>query len=342
MTKHLAVFLLTFGFVLGGFADPAESASRHRHHHHDHDHEHKHGKKKPRKQQKKRAAAETPAAPLVHAGHVHSPSHRPNAQHGLETESLFAFISGSDIGEQGEKHVTFFLDGAFGKRDGKFHALTPKLELGFNPTDRLHVALEVWGDYFKVSNVTGLQNQDRLGGGVALEFKALLVKRDPSPIGIALIVAPHYANSEHATGERAVHYALEFKLAADMEIVKDRVIAAINLLYEPERVRAAGETEWEKESMLGVTGGIMVRVAKNVFLGAEAQYYRKYEGLFLETFAGHALYLGPAISIKLNEQATFTAGWAIQVAGGAAGDPAWLDLVNFERMRAKAKLHFHF
>jgi hypothetical protein len=333
MVGRLAVLLACFGLVLGVSIDPADAARRHRHHH-DHEHEHDHEKKKPRKKQK-RAVQRTPAA----VEHRHEP-HEAHKHDGVETENLFAFLSGSDIGAKGEKHFTLDFEGHFQKRDGTFRALTKKVELGFNPSDRLHVALELWGDYFKVLGVTGFDDQDRFGGGVALEFKALLVKRNS--VGVALVVAPHYGTSEHVTGEAAIHYALEVKLILDAELIKDRLFAALNLLYEPELVRPRGEPAFERESMLGLSAAVMARVAQAVFLGAEVQYFRKYKGLALQVFAGHALYLGPALFIKLSEHASLTFGWAIQVAGRAVGDPAPLDLVNFERQRAKAKFSTHF
>jgi len=212
--------------------------------------------------------------------------------HGVETESLFGFVSGSDIGHRGDRHLSTFYETHFGKRDGNFRAQQPKIEFGYNPTDWLHVALEFWGDHFKIRNVTDFDNQNRWGAGGALEFKVQLVKRGPSsPVGLTLVVAPHYGNSEHHTGEAARHYALELGLAADSELVKDKLFAAFNLLYEPERVRAKGEEEWERESLFGVSGALMAQIAPGVFAGGEVQYFRKYEGFFFNEFHGHALCL---------------------------------------------------
>jgi hypothetical protein len=263
-------------------------------------------------------------------------------EHGVETENLFAFVSGSDIGERGERHFLFLVDGAFQKREGTFRAIVPKVELGYNPTDRMHIALELWADHFKVRNNPDFDDQNRWGGGAALEFKVLLLERGKqSPVGVAFVVAPHYGTSEHVSGEPADHYALEIKLIADAELVRDRVFAAINLLYEPEKVRPRGEP-WEKESLFGASAAIMARFAPTAFAGAEIQYFRKYEGYFFETFAGHALYVGPALHLHLTEHCSLTLGWAIQVAGRAAGNPRSLDLVNFERQRGTLKFSSHF
>jgi hypothetical protein len=308
------------------------SQSGHGHSHKGHSHGHDHDAEPARKPRAVHKAAPPKAL---------APEHE--HEHGVETESLFGFVNGSDIGEKGERHLTFFYETHFGRRGGTFRAQQPKVELGFNPTDRLHVALEFWGDNFRVENVPGLDDQRRWGGGVAAEFKVQLIKRGPSsPVGLTFIAAPHYGTSEHHSGEAAAHYALELGLAADTELVKDKIFAAFNLLYEPERVRAKGEEEWERESLLGISGGLMMRVAPAVFLGGELQYFRKYEGFFLIEFGGHALYAGPALTANTSEHSTFTLAWAAQVAGRAVGETGKLDLENFERHRVKARWSTHF
>lgn len=305
---------------------PASAQSGHRHgHQHGHAHD-----------DQGRAQAKRPlykAAPAPHDD-VHA--------HGVETEGLFAFVDGSDIGVKGERHFTFQLDGAFKKHDGTFRAITPKVELSYNPADRLHIGLEFWGDRFKVQNNSDFDDQNRWGGGVALEFKAVLAKRgEGSPFGMALVLAPHFSTSEPVSGEPARHYALEVKLITDVELVTDKVFAAFNLLYEPERVRPRGE-EWEKESLFGASAGIMTRLSPALFAGGEIQYFRKYEGYFFNEFAGQALYVGPALHMKFGEQASLSLGWAVQVAGKAEGDPRSLDLVNFERHRGTFRYSAHF
>src|SRR5690606_11547135 len=254
----------------------------HKHDAHDHDHDdgHDHG---PGHRHSHKRAVNKAEPRVVSKAHDHAHTHAHD--HGVDTESLFGFISGSDIGHKVERHLTFFYDVNFGKRDGTFRHQQAKVELGYNPTDWLHVALELWGDHFKVRDVTDFDDQNRWGGGVAVEFKVQVAKRGEGwPVGLAFIVAPHYSTSEHHSGEAARHYALEFKLAADTELVKDKLFGAFNLLYEPERVRAKGEDEWEKESLFGVSGALMAQVTPAVFIGGELQYFRKYEGYFFNEF----------------------------------------------------------
>ncbi len=39
-----------------------------------------------------------------------------------------------------------------------------------------------------------------------------------------------------------------------------------------------------------------------IFVGAEARYLRRYDGLGLDTFAGHAMFLGPTVYVRLSER----------------------------------------
>jgi hypothetical protein len=301
--------------LAGALAIPAFAQSGG--HSHDHDHDH------------------PPVYKAPARGHANGLGHD-------ESEASFAFLGGSDIGERGERHLGLSFDAAFGKRGGTFFALRPAVELGYNVTDRLHIALELWGDYFRVRNNPDFADQNRWGGGLAVEFKAVLLKRGKhSPVGVAFLLAPHYSNSEDVSGEPATHFALETRLIFDVELVRERLFAAFNLLYEPERVRPRGGP-WEKESLLGLLAGLTAQLSPTVAAGAELQYFRKYEGYFFETLAGHALYVGPALHWKLGEHATASFGWAVQVAGKAAGSSRALDLVNFERHRITWSIETHF
>lgn len=86
----------------------------------------------------------------------------------------------------------------------------------------------------------------------------------------------------------------------------------------------------------------MTQVRPGVFVGAEARYLRRYEGLGLDRFAGHAVFLGPTIYANLSERSWIAVGWSTQVAGRADNEPGWLDLTNFERHQARLLFGFTF
>ena len=121
-----------------------------------------------------------------------------------------------------------------------------------------------------------------------------------------------------------------------------RVVVAFNALYGPEVVRSRETGITSHESTLGFSSALMAQVLPGVFVGGEARYLRRYEGLGLDTFAGHAVFIGPTIYANLSERSWIAVGWSAQVAGRAADDPAWLDLTNFERHQARLLFGFTF
>jgi hypothetical protein len=87
----------------------------------------------------------------------------------------------------------------------------------------------------------------------------------------------------------------------------------------------------------------MAQVRSGIFVGGEARYLRRYDGLGLDTFAGHGFFIGPTIYFKLSEKAWIAAAWSAQVAGQATASAAGaLDLVNFERHQARVLFGVNF
>jgi hypothetical protein len=242
----------------------------------------------------------------------------------VEIDGIVGFVKGSDIAAPGERPLTFFYEAHFGRRE-TYLAQQPKVEIGLSPNERLHLAFGAWADHLR-ERVPGPVDDTRWGGGVAAEAKLQVVERSSaSPVGVALLAAPNFAAAE----ARERSYSLELALIADMELVRDRLFAAFNLVYEPARARGPGETEWTRESLFGVSAALVARMSPAAFFGGELQYFRAYEGYFFNTFAGHALYAGPVLSVDISERASLTVAWAAQVGN--------LDLDNFERHRVRAR-----
>ena len=152
----------------------------------------------------------------------------------------------------------------------------------------------------------------------------------------------HGARVEEVSGERVTKLAAEFKLALDAELMKERVYAAFNLLYEPEHVRVLLTDSVDKDSTIGASGAVAVRVAHGLFLGGEVRYLRKYEGLALDRLAGDAWFAGPTLYAQLCESCWLSAAWSSQIAGRSAAEPLALNLDQFTRHQARLKVGFHF
>jgi hypothetical protein len=260
----------------------------------------------------------------------------------VETEHLFGFTIGSDIGHVGHREIFIDTTSRFGKRVGSYGASTSRVEAGFTPFANFHIAIGTAGSLHKIIGVPGLDDRHRFAfEAVSFEARTLLIDRNKGPLGLAVVVEPHIAFVEEVSGQSVRKQAVEFKLVADKELVKDRLFGALNVLFEPERVRASGITE--TESTFGVSGALAVRVATNVFIGGEVRYLHKYEGALLNEYAGNATFVGPTLFAKINEKGFLSAAWSVQVAGGSVDTPgARLDLDHFTRHQVKLKAGFEF
>ena len=261
-----------------------------------------------------------------------------------DTEDIFGFTSGTDIGSIGDKGIDSESTGRLGKRDGSYLAAIQKLEFGYTPARSFQFTLGASLAYHDVANVTGLEDRTQLTfEGLSFEAKFRLVERELSGIGVTFIVEPSWARIDDTSGEPAVKFGSEFKLAADAELVKDRIYAALNLLYEPEREHILATDEVEKESTFGLFSALAFQMSKGVFFGGEVRYLEKFEGLTFGRRKGDAVFAGPTFYAKLSERVWIAAAWNVQLAGRSTEHPDQrLDLDHFSRHEARLKAGFDF
>ena len=176
----------------------------------------------------------------------------------------------------------------------------------------------------------------------SLDVRYRLLDREQTSFGLLIDAEPRWGRIDETSGEPVNQYGIDLLIAIDKELIPNRVVVALNALYGPEvsRSRATGITI--HESTLGFSTALMTQVRAGLFFGAEARYLRRYGGLGLDTFAGHAVFIGPTFYTNLSERSWIAAGWSTQVAGRAADDPGWLDLTNFERHQARLLFGFTF
>ncbi|MGF9764583.1 hypothetical protein AAII07_56830 [Microvirga sp. 0TCS3.31] len=283
------------------------------------------------------------------------------SQSEIDTEDLFGFTEGSDVGDPGELEASIDSTGRFGRKGGRYGVFSPTLELEYTPAERLSLSLDATFDHYWIRNVPDLENRNTGGlSQLSTQWRYQFIKRDPSPVGITLSVEPQLGFFDQGTGERARRTALEAVLSLDTALVPERVFGAVNLTYEAERVRPKGfigldrdleevdpfdpaavtvvRSPAERESTLGISAAVAFQAVPNVFVGAEARYLRQYEGLDFKTFEGHALFIGPTLYMKVSDHLSLSAAWDVQVAGKANDGSGHLDLENFERHQAKLKL----
>ncbi|WP_146687825.1 hypothetical protein [Bradyrhizobium canariense] len=254
----------------------------------------------------------------------------------IETEHLFAFTIGSDVGDVGERELEGSVTGRFSKRTGTYDAGSGTISAEFVPLPNLRTEFTGVVNSYDISGVSGFADQRYTAfGGMSADVRYRLLDRASAPFGFAIGAEPHWNRSDDITGERVGQYGVDFVAAADWEIIQDRLVAAFNLLYQPDTTRSQLTGTWSQESTAGIAMGLMAQVRSGIFVGGEARYLRQYDGFGPDTLAGQGFFVGPTIYFKLSERAWITAAWSAQVAGHATAIAGSLDLVNFERQQAR-------
>jgi hypothetical protein len=261
----------------------------------------------------------------------------------VDTEHIFGFSMGSDIGEKGELELEFENIGTFGKRTGSYSAFSGQTQLKYTLTDNFGIAPGFTLNSNRIKGVEGFDDVGRTSvGGASVEMRYKVLDREKAPFGLTLRVQPGWNRIDDATGLCVEQYGNEFLLLMDKEIIKDRLYGAINIGYGVAATRLKATNAWSHDSDLSIQGAVSYGFFKGFLAGAEIRYLRAYDGLGLDRFKGDAVYLGPTFSTKLAKNVGLSGTVNFQVAGKALDDPRSLDLVNFERVQAMLRLNILF
>jgi len=261
----------------------------------------------------------------------------------IDTEHLFGFTIGTDIGDAGEKEIEAGTTARLGKRSGSYTALSQTLSFEYTPGPNLRLEVTAAGAYHGIAGVPGLDDRRQMAfEGLSFDVRYRLLDRAHAPFGLAINVEPHWGRVDETSGESVDGHGVDLTLAVDKELVPNRVVAAFNLLYRPEASLSRIDGTWSRESTAGVATALMAQVRPGIFVGTEARYLRSYDGLGLDRFEGHALFVGPTVYAKLSERAWIALAWSAQVAGRSVDETGALDLVNFERHQATLKFGLTF
>jgi hypothetical protein len=261
----------------------------------------------------------------------------------IETKYIFGFTTGSGIGLEGEKEFTVDTIGRFGKRDGHYAATEIKYEFEFTPSQFIQIEFGALGSTHNISGVTDLDDrrQAALTGAFA-EFRYLAIERTSNnPLSVTLAVEPTVRRIDETSGARVRNFEFETTVNADLEVMRNRLYAGFNLLYEPEVTQVAtGDTG--REAVFGGSAALSLRLASNIVVGGEVWYLRHYDAANLTSFTGDAVMLGPTLYIQFTPKMFMTAAWNAQVWGREIGNPVSLNLAEFQRNRVRLKFAWEF
>ncbi len=261
----------------------------------------------------------------------------------IETKYIFGFTTGSGIGLEGEKEFTVDTIGRFGKRDGHYVATETKYEFEFTPTQFIQIEFGALGSTHHIGGVTDLDDRHQVAAtGAFAEFRYLAIERTSSnPLSVTLAVEPTVRLIDETSGERVRNYEFETTVNADLELVKNRLFAGFNLLYEPE-VTWTPLGDAQREAKFGGSAALSLRLVSNIVVGGEVWYLRHYDAANLTAFTGDAVMLGPTLYIRFTPKMFMTAAWNAQVWGREIGNPVSLNLAEFQRHRARLKFAWEF
>ena len=261
----------------------------------------------------------------------------------IETKYIFGFTTGSGIGLEGEKEFTTDTIGRFGKRDGHYAATETKYEFEFTPSQFIQIEFGALGSTHNIGSVTDFDDRNQVAvSGAFAEFRYLAIEHTSNnPLAVTLAVEPTVRRIDETSGERVRNFEFETTINTDLELLKNRLFAGFNLLYEPEVTRTAmGETL--REAKLGGSAALSLRIASNIVVGGEVWYLRHYDSVGLSAFTGDAVMLGPTLYIAFTPKMFMTAAWNTQVWGREVGNLVSLNLAEFQRNRARLKFAWEF
>jgi hypothetical protein len=262
----------------------------------------------------------------------------PNCVHaeGIDTEHIFGFMIGTDVGNPGEREFQSQTTGRFSKSGGRYRAVGQEFELEFVPAKDFRIEI---GSAFAAHDINGVpdfEDRRRLAWqGVSVDLRYRFLDRDTAPLGLTFALESHADRIDETTAAAVRNYGTSFTLAFDRELIPNFAVAALNLIYQPEWTRLVGTGAAEQESTIGAAFAVMAQMRPGFLVGGEARYLRKYEGIALQEFNGEALFVGPTAYFQLSERSRLTLAWSFQAWGRSARSSAALDLADFERHQAR-------
>lgn len=261
---------------------------------------------------------------------------RASAEDGFDTEHIFGFMIGSDVGNVGEREFQTETTGRFGKGGGNYRALGHEVEIEIVPLPNFRIEVGGTASLHDITGVPDIDDRRQFNfQGLSLDLRYRLLDHESAPFGMTVAAATHGDRIDEVSGAKGRMYGTDFTLAFDRELIPNFAIGALNLIYQPQWSRFEVTGLSEKSSTIGAAFAGMVRVSPNVLLGGEMRYFRQYEGIGLGEFSGQAVFVGPTAYFQLSGQSRLTLSWSMQAWGRPAGSGANLDLVNFERHQAR-------
>jgi len=160
---------------------------------------------------------------------------------GIDTEHLFGFMIGTDVGTIGDREFQSQTTGRFSKRGGNYRAINQEFELEFVPAQNFRVEVGSALASHEINGIPGFEERRQLAWqGVSLDLRYRFLNRDSAPFGLTFALENHLNRINESTGAVVRNYGTEFTLAFDREVVPNLAVAAL-------KRRNSRETESREE-----------------------------------------------------------------------------------------------
>ena len=111
---------------------------------------------------------------------------------GIDTEHLFGFMIGTDVGNVGEREFQSQTTGRFAKNGGNYRAIGQEFELEFVPVKNFRIEVGSAFAAHDIRGVPGLEDRRQLAWqGVSVDLRYRFLDRDSAPFGLTFAVESH-------------------------------------------------------------------------------------------------------------------------------------------------------
>lgn len=241
----------------------------------------------------------------------------------VDSEHIFGFTEGADIGDKGESELESITIGRLGKQ-GAFVDLTNETSYRYGVEQSFRASVGILTDYYSVHDSPGYL--DRTGprqSGWTSEFRWQFSEHDSAPIGLTLSLSPTWRRVNDPAPGQGQAFTLPVSLLADHVLIPNELYSAVNVTVAPTFSAVAGL--WQGAQPLELSAALARALSDRIFLGGEVRWAARN---LIAPFGDHAFYMGPSLYVMLRENLTVKAAWSAQVPDLFTGR---VNLANYER-----------
>jgi hypothetical protein len=132
---------------------------------------------------------------------------------GIDTEHLFAFMIGSDIGDVGEREFQNQTTGRFAKRTGTYRAVTEAAELEFVPIKNFRAEFAAVAASYDIGGIAGFDDLKQVGlQGVVVDLRYRFLNKETAAFGLTFATETHADRMDETSGQHVRKYGTDFAL----------------------------------------------------------------------------------------------------------------------------------